>query len=275
MRGRVNIWLLGLAVIVGVAFGLTLWEEMSSDINRSPEISFSEDVITVSVTDGDEALLEGVTATDPEDGDVTDSVVIEGLSEFDDDLSREVTYVAFDSNNNVTKATRTIYYSDYTSPVIELTSELKVTVGEQINIQDCVTVSDVLDGNITNLLQITESNYDRYTAGEYSVTLRVTNSAGDTTEQAFTIECVEASEATSVGIILTTYSVTLDEGADFDPEDYLDSVTGRDRYGELLTVDDVKITDPVNTSEPGTYTVIYTLTGDGETGTTRLTVIVN
>ncbi|MCD7946161.1 MAG: DUF5011 domain-containing protein [Clostridiales bacterium] len=268
-------WLLGLAVVVGVVFGLTLWSEMSSDINRSPEISFTEDAITVSVADGDEVLLEGVTATDPEDGDVTDSVVIEGLSEFADDYSRQVTYVAFDSNNNVTKATRTIYYSDYSAPVIELTSELKVTVGEQINIQDCVSVSDVLDGNITNLLQVTESNYDRYTAGEYSVTLKVTNSAGDTTEQAFTIECVDASEATSVGIVLTTYSVTLDEGADFDPEDYLDSVTGRDKYGEQLTVDDVKITNPVNTSEPGTYTVIYTLTGDGETGTTRLTVIVN
>jgi hypothetical protein len=42
----------------------------------SPEIHFDKEEIEVQTGTGDEALLEGVTATDPEDGDVTDSVMV-------------------------------------------------------------------------------------------------------------------------------------------------------------------------------------------------------
>lgn len=53
----------------------------------------------------DEKLLEGVSAFDDVDGDVTDSVLVEKISETADG-SVIVTYVALDSADNVAKRSR-------------------------------------------------------------------------------------------------------------------------------------------------------------------------
>lgn len=264
-----------LLVAVGAAFAVTLWGELSQGINRNPEIVFDGEEITVSVEDDTAALLQGVTASDPEDGDVTDSLVVEDIAEFQDDGSRTVTYTAFDSTGNVTKATRLLRYSDYHGPEIVLIQELKTVVGGTLNLQDCIRVDDLLDGNITNQLRVVESNYSNYVPGEYQVTFQVTNSAGDTTEQTFTIECVAEQEYGGPSITLSSYSDVIQVGEDFDPEDYIEEVTGYNEEGEPLTPADVEISSGVNTQEPGTYQVGYALTGrDGETGNTRLTITV-
>lgn len=273
-KGKVNRLLLLLTVVVAVLFGWTLWQEFSADINSSPVISFPEGTLIVSVEDGEEALLTDVTAEDPEDGDVTESLVIEGISEFQDDGSRIVTYAAFDGSNNVTKSTRSFYYSDYTSPEIILLAELIAETGEQINLQDCILVNDVLDGNITSQLQITESDYSMYTAGVYDVTLEVTNSAGDVETVIYQIASVEELEAASISITLTYYSTYVEAGESFDPYEWIDSVEGTDDYGEELTEEDLVITNPVNTQVTGQYEVTYLLTSGEETVSTTLVVIV-
>ena len=60
----------------------------------SPEIHFDKDEIDVQTGTGDEALLEGVTATDQEDGDVTDSIMVEGVSHF---VEKDVHFLQFQS----------------------------------------------------------------------------------------------------------------------------------------------------------------------------------
>lgn len=275
MRRSVNLWLFLLLIVVGVVFGVTLWGELSREINRSPEISFVEDEITVSVADDETVLLQGVTASDPEDGDVTASLVVESIDEFGEDGSRQVNYAAFDSSGNVAKATRLLRYSDYHGPEIVLVKELKTVVGTELNLQDCIRVEDLLDGNITNQLRVVESDYSNYVPGEYEVTFQVTNSAGDTTEQTFTIQCVSEQQRTGPVITLSTYSVTLPVGENFEPRDYIEAVSGYSEDGEALTAQDVEISSGVDTGQSGTYQVGYTLKGgDGETGTARLTVIV-
>lgn len=264
-----------LLVAAGALFAVTLWGELSQGINRNPEITFDGEELTVSVEDDTTALLQGVTATDPEDGDVTDSLVVEDIGEFQDDGSRVVTYTAFDNSGNVTKATRLLRYSDYHSPEIVLIKELKTVVGGELNLQDCIRVDDLLDGNITNQLRVVESDYSNYVPGEYQVTFQVTNSAGDTTEQTFTIQCVAEQEYGGPTITLSTYSDVIQVGEEFDPEDYIEEVSGYDEEGEPLTPEDVEISSGVNTNEAGTYQVGYTLRGrDGEKGSTRLTVTV-
>lgn len=274
MRRSLNLWLFILLVIVAAVFGVTLWGELSREINSSPVITFDTQEITISVEDGEEALLQGISASDAEDGDVTDSLVVESISDFLEDGTRQVTYAAFDSSRNVTKATRLLRYSDYHSPQIVLIQELKTVVGTALNLQNCIRVDDVLDGNITNQLRIIESDYNNYMAGEYQVVFQITNSAGDTTEQAFTIECVEKAVTGAPVITLSTYSVNLAVGDSFDPRAYIEEVTGWNEDREALTTADVSVSGEVDTATPGTYTVTYTLRGDGETGTTKLTVVV-
>lgn len=274
-KGRVSKSLLALTIIAAVLFALAFWQEISADINSSPTISVPEGTLTISVEDGEDILLSGVTAEDPEDGDVTDSLVIEGISEFQDDGSRVVTYAAFDSTGNVSKVSRTFYYSDYTSPEIILLTDLVVQVGEQINLQNCIRVDDVLDGNITSRIQITESDYSQYYAGTYDVTLEVTNSAGDTETVTYQIICTETDDSlTSTSLTLTAYSTYLEVGEDFDASSYINSVSGRDDDGKSLTASDVVIYDTADTDEAGQYTVSYTLTSVEGTVSTKLIVIV-
>ena len=47
-----------------------------------PVIEMDSESITVSVEGGDEAILEGVTATDKKDGDITENLFIESRTNF-------------------------------------------------------------------------------------------------------------------------------------------------------------------------------------------------
>lgn len=73
----------------------------------APVISFADDdrQLTYTKKTSEEDLLEGVSAVDDVDGDVTDSLLIEKISETADG-NVIVTYVALDAANNVTKKSR-------------------------------------------------------------------------------------------------------------------------------------------------------------------------
>lgn len=75
-----------------------------------PLIQFPDETVTYKEGRDISVLLDGVTATDDQDGDVTDSLVIEDV--FFDSTNSEayVIYAAKDSHNNVTKTRRTISY---------------------------------------------------------------------------------------------------------------------------------------------------------------------
>ena len=70
-----------------------------------PKIIVSEDRKIAYSTDSDKkVLLDGVTAIDEKDGDVSDSLRVESVRN-NEDGSLEVTYSAVDDSNNVTKLT--------------------------------------------------------------------------------------------------------------------------------------------------------------------------
>lgn len=73
----------------------------------APEITFDESSIHYSIGMDTNVLLEGVSAFDPEEGDVSDSILVEKIgNEMDGKVM--VTYVARDSENNVVKAYRAV-----------------------------------------------------------------------------------------------------------------------------------------------------------------------
>ena len=78
---------------------------------NGPEISVPQEEIAYVAGTDTSALLNGVTAQDDRDGDVTDTVTIESIIPNANQTGASVVYVAKDSKNNVTKETRTILYS--------------------------------------------------------------------------------------------------------------------------------------------------------------------
>lgn len=172
-----------LIILVIVGLGFYVFNVYSQRFNSPPQITISESNNVFSVNATKEDLLAGVSATDKEDGDVTESIVIESISPIFSKNTRTITYVAFDSNNNVTKLDRDIKYKDYKSPKFICDKEIHVPTGDYSEILSKVSVVDVIDGNISNQVKIEINNVVKGVPGKYAVQLTVTNSCGDVVDK--------------------------------------------------------------------------------------------
>ena len=132
-----------------------------------PEIQMDQQEIQVSIAADDATLLQGVTATDRKDGDVTDSLVVESISNFIEKGRRKVSIVAFDSDNHVTRAERDIVYTDYTSPTFTLDAPLRFSMDAE-SLTEGLHAQDCLDGDITSKIQMSfQDDISYYSAGQY------------------------------------------------------------------------------------------------------------
>lgn len=170
---------IALIVLVVIGIGAYFVYNHIDSMNLPPmiKVEAQSDVFSVNATEKD--LLDGVVATDKEDGNVTDSIIIEGISQFFDDNTRTVTYVAFDSNNNVTKFNRDIKYSDYESPKYTNPTRIYVPTGSASEILSKIKVEDKLDGDISSQVRLEINAVVTGVPGDYPVRASVTNSAGD------------------------------------------------------------------------------------------------
>ena len=98
-------------IVLCVALGAGTAAVVVTDDRKGPEIELPADGdVTYEEGSDTASLLEGVTATDEKDGDVTDSLMIENIFPNNDHTSASVVYAAKDSHNNVSKATRRVNY---------------------------------------------------------------------------------------------------------------------------------------------------------------------
>ena len=95
-----------------LAFGGCLMRQRTGKDGKGPEISMDNSEISASIHADEAELLSGVTAYDAKDGDVTDSLTVEHISNFIEKGRRKISIVAFDSDNNVTHAERDMVHND-------------------------------------------------------------------------------------------------------------------------------------------------------------------
>lgn len=275
-----------MAAVAIIAYGgASIYTKAHMDRN-GPEIQMEEDEITVSVKDEAGKLLEGITAKDKIDGDVTDSLVLESLGAFMGNGKRPVTIVAFDSDRNVAKAMRTVKYSDYISPRISMTEPLRAPVNDVQKLTKGITVSDCLEGDITENVQITpvEEGLNYNVPGEYAMKLIVSNNAGDVVELPVTIELYDYSmDGARPKPLLSQYLVYTKVGQAIDPMAYLTGVEMRgtkydwNTEGAVPPIDSSQVTveSGVDYQTPGVYEVCYRADdGNGNIGCVRLIVVV-
>jgi hypothetical protein len=272
-------WLLLLLVLLccgGFAAYQLIWDQAYDRV--PPTITMDSDELTVSVSDSEEQLLQGVTATDARDGDVTSSLVVESVRGVVANQEFTVTYAAFDRAGNVAKAQRTVHYSDYVSPKFNLTGPLLFRSGTSLDIFSVLEAEDVFDGDLTERIKATLTGGGQQISdpGDYTVEFRVTNSLGDTAYLEAPIRVV-APENSNADVALTDYLVYCSKGDKFQPKDYLKSMKAGGETVDLAQRDsDIKIDvdSNVDTSATGTYWVDYTVTYETYTGISRLIVVV-
>ncbi|MDO4568529.1 MAG: hypothetical protein Q4B99_06170 [Clostridia bacterium] len=252
----------------------------------SPMIMLDTDTIMVSVSATDEELLAGVTALDRENGDVTDSLIVEGISPFYAENRCIVTYVAFDESNNVSKISRIVEYTDYTPPVFVMTEPLSIPISEALtaDLASYVQAYDCKDGDISRNIKVSLLGgvVSIGAVGEYDVQLRVTNSLGDTATAVVRLEVHNrgySDSRSTPDIRLSNYILYTDVGERVDVEG---NVAGIVLYDELHTLEGYRrehtliIDDSgVDYNTPGQYEVVYrSVSEEANLGTARLIVIV-
>jgi len=253
---------LWLGVIVLCALYMLGHREFYEWVNDpAPQIAFEDELVEISVADGKDVLLAGVSARDERDGDVTASIVIESMSPMMDEDTRVVTYAAFDGDNQVGKGQRKIRYTDYTPTRFRLTEPLKGSYAsweiEELLMPLCA--EDCLDGDITSQIVVTDWNWE-LPSEQYRVLLvdtQVTNSAGIVTEMTIPVPLTMDDSwhrNYNANIELSSYLVYHPAGEKFDADSYIKSATIRE--DEAFT-GKVKTESNLDVNTPGVYTVTY------------------
>lgn len=269
-----NILCIALLVLSVTAFVVfTKHKDITTDTTppvitcESEEISASVDEVT------DEFLLRGVTAYDKECGDVTDSLMVQSISNFIQENKVIVTYAAVDSGNNVGRLERNLVFTDYEKPTFTLTRPLIYTAGTNVRFLGNIQANSIVDGDLSTRIRYgLEKPVDNNAPStSYPISFRVTDSLGKTSYLDTEILIVNNLYSTAE-ITLSKYIIYIPQGSEFNKntaKKFITSVSAEYNPSTDLTID-----CKVDTSTPGVYNVDYTLNTINANGKSRLVVVV-
>ena len=221
-----------------------------------PKIIVSEDRKIAYSTDSDKTvLLDGVTAIDEKDGDVSDSLRVESVQN-NEDGSLEVTYSAVDDSNNVTKLT---------CKVETLNQE---NSGEDAQEEKTEASEENQEESQENTQQEAE---DKEAQNQEEANQEEVDDSDSDTDAA-----IAALPEGSPQLRLSTHQVDLQMGASFQYMDYIESISDdKDETNELYRK--IYLTGEVNTSQAGNYEISYYVTDSdkNQSNIEKLTVTVH
>lgn len=247
------LFVLSLALYAGVTFRYRVVLD-----RVSPRIQCDSEVLEVSVNATDDQLLAGVTATDNRDGDLTDRIMIQGISRLLTTDTARITYVVMDSSDNLASCTRTLRYTDYERPRLILT-EIPVyrtfpTGNALSDLLSTLTVTDVRDGDISDQVHIlAPTNMDISLENTHTLTIEVYNSMGDAEIVPLTV-VIDNEGAQTPLVTLKEYITYVDAGSRFDPKACIRTLNGSSYTGSDAGL---RIDSNVDSDVPGVYQVCY------------------
>lgn len=185
--------------------------------------------------------LEGVSATDSEDGNITSNIkVTENTVEINTPGTYKVTYQVTDTSNDTTTKTITVTVIADEEPVINASNKT-ITIGKSFDPKSGITATDNEDGEITEItVDDSKVNYDE--VGEYQITYTVQDSFGHT--------------VTKTIILTIKEKATLEEKIEQEGTfyfDYLDNINNNLQLRGYLTISGMNNT----LNEDITYSVVF------------------
>lgn len=273
MRAVRTILILVFVISLGV-FGASEALEISARDTTLPQISSDREVLEIPCGYTEEQLLEGLTASDGTDGDLTGQIIAGSFSRFIEKGLCSLTYVVFDSANQPASLTRRVRFTDYHSPRFTLTEPLVYREGEgsYFTSMERLGAEDMLDGDLDDWIVQTDTDLNYQNVGSYSMTVEVTNSFGDTASAVLPVHVLTA-EQSALTIRLNQAIVYVSQGESVDPAAYVEGAS--DTMGNELGAEAVTAFSNVDTSAAGCYEIRYEVyDGSGNMGQTWLTVIV-
>lgn len=255
-------------------FGISELLKMQNQDTTLPEITSDREVLEIPCDYTEEDLLEGLSAYDETEGDLTSQIIPGSFSRFIEDGVCNLTYVVFDSSDQPASLTRRVRFTDYHSPRFTLSQPLVFAVqeGSYTEAMNRLGAEDMLDGDRDDWIVQTDTDVNYQMEGSYTMTVEVTNSFGDVSTAALPVHVVNP-ERQNLNISLSAAIVYIGVGENVDPDAYVAGVT--DAEGDSLDTDIVSASSNVDPETPGCYEIHYQASGgDGQSGETWLTVIV-
>ncbi|EJC3746155.1 DUF5011 domain-containing protein [Enterococcus faecium] len=212
--------------------------------------------------------LLGVTAEDPEDGDLTDQVQADAsgvnMSKVGDyELKLSVT----DKDGNTTEQPVTVHVVDQVidGPVIKGADDVRVDERAKFDPLEGVTAQDSQGNDLTDNLTYTGS-VDTSTPGEYTINYYVYDKDGKvaTAERVVTVQ----SDA-SKPVVMSPDKLTIKQNSKFDPTLYAQAYDNED--GDIT--DQIKVLGQIYTDKLGSQVITYEVTdSDGNKATKMMEV---
>lgn len=240
-----------------------------------PEITSDREVLEIPCSYTQEQLVEGLTAHDDTDGDLTSQILTGSFSRFIEKGLCNVTYVVFDSVNQPASLTRQVRFTDYYSPRFTLTDPLIFSEGEGSydEAMSRIGATDLLDGDRKDWVTQTDTDVNYQRAGTYHITVSVDNSYGDLSEVSLPVHVTSGSLNNGLRIELSTSLAYLRVGEEFQPAQWISGVY--DGQENMVDPGIVTADAQVDVQTPGTYEISYQAADEaGNTAQTWLTVIV-
>ncbi|MCD8395975.1 MAG: DUF5011 domain-containing protein [Lachnospiraceae bacterium] len=241
------------AIILCIVVGGGLVYLRFAEDRTAPEISYSDAIV---YADGmtNEELLEGVTAIDDEDGDVSDTLTVERVVTNSDEAKATVIYVAKDSHNNIAKVTRVVDY--------DMEEETEEETEPETKTVKTSTVQSNSESESEETSEKTDSDTESSTGT--SDTVAVQSETQTESEE----ELAEGAPR----ITLKQTRVTIGVGDSFEPTDYVDSIT--DDYDNKYTLwRRIQVEGSYDTSIAGIYQLVYYVTDTSGNSSNRATLL--
>ncbi len=157
-------------------------------LNNQPILTAKDSVILVNDLFDP---MKDVTATDAEDGDLTNKIVIiENTLNNKTPGTYKITYQVKDSKDSQATKTIQVTVKENTAPVITASNQ-KINVGDTFDPMKNVSATDAEDGDLTNKITITKNELDTSKAGTYKITYKVVDKNNKSTSKTITITVVE------------------------------------------------------------------------------------
>lgn len=138
--------------------------------------------IIATVNAEDSELLKYFKAYDEKDGDLSDKIAVTRKKYFVDDGTVTAVFAVCDSDNNVAAITKNIHFTDYKKPAIKLRTDFFFPSNASYSyLSNFVSASDIIDGDISHMVKVISPEFSSV-KGTYPVTIKVTNSMGDSSE---------------------------------------------------------------------------------------------
>ena len=253
-----------LTVIAVVLTVLSVLTVIFTD-SKGPKITVEQRSITYVNGDDKTSLLDGVSAYDAVDGDVTVSLIVKDITVLNSGDTAKVTYAARDNNNNISEAYRIVTYVDsdenYSEPDDEAMFQ-EITEGEVTEAEASAenTETQATEEQAEPVEEATEE-----TTEEATEEPKAEEEPQDNKPKANANDIKKPDDKTPK-ITLKQKSVNINVGQTFNPSDYIKSKEN---------ASSIAIDGAINVMAPGTYPLTFKVTGpDGKTASETLTVVV-